>query len=112
MTRRELIKAGLITIPFVAINPFCILGMPNEVKYSKIDFGHNFVWGVATAAYQIEGARNVDDKGVSIWDTFTHGKKNVLNNENGDIACDFYHNYERDIEMINFETNLIYQRHS
>ena len=62
--------------------------------------GGNFLWGVAAAAYQIEGAWNIDGKGVSIWDTFTHGKKNILNNENGDIACDFYHNYERDIEMV------------
>ncbi|HVM98463.1 MAG TPA: family 1 glycosylhydrolase, partial [Candidatus Acidoferrales bacterium] len=68
------------------------------------DFGESFVWGVATAAYQIEGAWNVDGKGASIWDTFTHRRRwpvpTVRTGENGDVACDFYHRYRDDIALI------------
>ena len=100
MTRRDLIKKGIITIPFLALNPLQLLSLPFKVDFTKEDFGKDFLWGTATAAYQIEGAWDKDGKGISIWDTFTHGKKNVLNNENGDVACDFYHTYEQDIQLI------------
>lgn len=62
-------------------------------------FGDDFLWGTACAAYQIEGAWNVDGKGISIWDEFTHAKGNVHNNENGDVAVDFYHRYKEDIQL-------------
>lgn len=64
------------------------------------DFGPDFHWGVSTAAYQIEGAWNVDGKGPSIWDTFTHRKKKIRNGETGDIACDFYHRFADDIRLM------------
>ena len=67
---------------------------------NKKDFGDDFFWGVSTAAYQIEGAYNIDDKGLSIWDTFTKKKNKIFNNENGDIACDFYHKFTQDIYLI------------
>lgn len=78
--------------------------------FSKADFGPDFKWGVATAAYQIEGAWNVDGKGVSIWDTFTHAKggKKIKNRENGDMACDFYNRYPQDLDLLkqmNFNVN-------
>ncbi|HAE29480.1 MAG TPA: beta-glucosidase [Flavobacteriales bacterium] len=63
------------------------------------DFGPNFIWGAACAAYQVEGAWNQDGKGKSIWDTFTHKRGNIHNNQNGDQACGFYHNYEEDIAL-------------
>ena len=69
-------------------------------------FGKNFKWGTACAAYQIEGAWNNDGKGISIWDKFTHTKGNIHNNENGDVAVDFYHRYKEDIRWhkeMNFE---------
>jgi len=59
-----------------------------------------FLWGAATAAYQIEGAWDEDGKGPSIWDTFSHEKGNVKNNENGDIACDHYHRYKEDVALM------------
>ncbi len=58
------------------------------------------LWGAATAAYQIEGAWNEDGKGPSIWDTFSHEKGNIKNDENGDIACDHYHRYKEDVALM------------
>ncbi|OQB25707.1 MAG: Beta-glucosidase A [Firmicutes bacterium ADurb.Bin182] len=63
-------------------------------------FPENFVWGAASSAYQIEGGWNADGKGRSIWDDFTHIEGNILNNENGDVACDAFHRYEKDIGLI------------
>ncbi len=72
----------------------------NEFPFKKSDFGKNFKWGVATASYQIEGAWNVDGKGPSIWDTFTHNTKKIKDKSNGDVACDFYNNYASDIALV------------
>jgi len=63
-------------------------------------FPKEFKWGVATAAYQIEGAFNEDGRGLSIWDVFSHTPGNVLNGDNGDIACDSYHRYLEDIALM------------
>ena len=68
----------------------------------KLQFPDNFLWGAATSAYQIEGAWNEHGKGESIWDRFTHTKYNVLGNETGDIACDHYHRFVEDIELMSF----------
>ncbi len=59
-----------------------------------------FAWGAATAAYQTEGAINEDGKSPSIWDVFTHKKNKIKNNENGDVATDFYHRYAEDIKLV------------
>lgn len=69
-------------------------------EFRARDFGKDFKWGTATAAYQIEGAWNADGKGPSIWDTFTHAKGNIRNNENADVSCDFYNNYQADIDFV------------
>jgi beta-glucosidase len=69
----------------------------------RSDFGAEFAWGVATAAYQIEGAWDEDGKGLSNWDTFTHRRRwplpTVRTGENGDVACDFYHRYRDDVAL-------------
>jgi len=64
------------------------------------DFGEDFVWGVSTAAFQIEGGYNIDGKGVSIWDEFTDKKGKIKNNHHARVACDFYHRYEEDIRLM------------
>ena len=63
-------------------------------------FPHNFIWGAATASYQIEGAWNEDGKGESIWDRFSHTSNKVTGGHTGDTACDHYHRYEEDIELM------------
>lgn len=63
-------------------------------------FPVNFLWGAATAAYQIEGAWNEDGKGESIWDRFSHTPGKIEDNSTGDIACDHYHRYEEDIALM------------
>ncbi|MDO5558244.1 MAG: GH1 family beta-glucosidase [Oscillospiraceae bacterium] len=63
-------------------------------------FPENFIWGAATASYQIEGAYNEDNKGLNIWDTYTRQEGKVKYFENGDIACDHYHRYKEDVALM------------
>ena len=63
-------------------------------------FPDGFVWGVATAAYQTEGAVDADGRGPSIWDTFCQTPGKVRNGDTGTIACDFYHRYPEDIALM------------
>jgi beta-glucosidase len=59
-----------------------------------------FIWGAATAAYQIEGAWNQDGKGESIWDRFAHTPGKIKNDDNGDIACNSYARFSEDIDLL------------
>ena len=59
-----------------------------------------FVWGVATSSYQIEGAANEGGRGQSIWDTFCKVPGKVANFDNGDIACDHYHRFKEDLDLM------------
>ena len=63
-------------------------------------FPSDFIWGAATASYQIEGAWNEDGKGESIWDRFSHTEGKVAGADNGDIACDHYHRWREDVDLI------------
>ncbi|GAB4502828.1 MAG: GH1 family beta-glucosidase [Anaerolineales bacterium] len=67
---------------------------------SSLSFPSQFVWGAATAAYQIEGAWNEDGKGESIWDRFSHTPGKIANGESGDVACDHYHRWREDIALM------------
>src|SRR6185312_16658335 len=77
-------------------------------------FGNDFKWGVSVSAYQIEGAYDVDDKHLSIWDVFTNRKG--YKGHNGNIACDFYNNYRNDLLLLkslnvpNFRFSLSWPR--
>lgn len=63
-------------------------------------FPDNFLWGAATASYQIEGATTEDGRGESIWDRFCATPGKVLNGESGKVACDHYHRYREDIALM------------
>ena len=67
---------------------------------TRVNFPSDFVWGSATASYQIEGAWDEDGKGESIWDRFAHTPGHVKNNDNGDVACDHYHRWRDDIALM------------
>lgn len=59
-----------------------------------------FIWGVATAAHQIEGAWLEGGKGLNIWDAYSHTPGKITNGDTSAIACDHYHRYEEDIDLI------------
>jgi beta-glucosidase len=67
---------------------------------STLRFPENFVWGAATAAYQIEGAATDDGRGPSIWDTFSRTPGKVHHGHTGDVACDHYHRYADDVALM------------
>ena len=66
----------------------------------QLRFPDGFLWGAATAAYQIEGAPDADGKGPSIWDTFSHTPGKVFHGDTGDVACDSYQRYPEDIALL------------
>nr|WP_294790154.1 GH1 family beta-glucosidase [uncultured Mucilaginibacter sp.] len=72
----------------------------NNTPVSKALFGDDFIWGVSTAAVQIEGAHDADGKGESIWDVFARKKGKIRGNSHHYTACDFYNQYQNDIDLI------------
>jgi len=101
-SRREFL-GGLIGAAAVSAVPSAAFAFPSAAQtanaFVPYQFPKDFVWGVATASYQIEGAWNVDSKGESIWDRFSHTVGKVKGADTGDIACDSYHRYREDIEL-------------
>lgn len=85
-------------------------------KFNRENFGPDFIWGVSTAALQTEGGWNEDGKSPSIWDTFSMKKGKIFQGQNPKIACDFYHRYREDIQLIknlgikNFRFSLSWSR--
>lgn len=70
------------------------------MQRNTLSFPNGFVWGTATAAYQIEGAVTEGGRGQSIWDTFSHHDRRVKNGDTGDIATDHYHRWQQDIALM------------
>ena len=68
---------------------------PRTLNYPK-----GFLWGTATAAYQIEGGAKDDGRGPSVWDTFSHTPGKTYHGETGDVADDSYHLYKDDIQLM------------
>jgi len=67
---------------------------------TRATLARDFAWGVATSAYQIEGAAAVDGRGPSIWDTFAHTPGKTVRGETGDVACDHYHRWPEDVALM------------
>jgi beta-glucosidase len=111
-TRRELAMVGASTlgasetaVPFAARPAESAVGAPRDSRA----FPAGFLWGTATAAYQIEGAVAEDGRGPSIWDTFTHTPGKIRNNENGDVADDHYRRYRDDVQSMKALANGAYR---
>ena len=73
---------------------------PDTGRGAGFRFPEGFVWGVATASYQIEGAVAEDGRTPSIWDTFSHTPGAVLNEHTGDVACEHYHRMPEDVALM------------
>jgi len=65
-----------------------------------MSFKKDFVWGAATASYQIEGGAYEDGKGLSVWDVFCKTEGKVYNGDTGDFACDTYHRWREDVQLL------------
>ena len=63
-------------------------------------FPPDFLWGAATASYQIEGAVGEDGRGESIWDRFSHTPGLIEGGDTGDVACDHYHRFPQDVDLM------------
>lgn len=109
--RRDFMKSAALTALGISASPLLFSSCNTETEADEkksagpsqkniLEFPKDFLWGTATASYQVEGAVNEDGRGKSIWDTFSHTPGKVLNNDNGDIACDHYHRYKEDIQLI------------
>ncbi|KAG5876433.1 hypothetical protein JTB14_008426 [Gonioctena quinquepunctata] len=86
---------------FLVLAHLLAAAFADDVKLNNKAFPADFMFGCATAAYQIEGAWNEDGKGVNIWDHITHTNPNyTLNGDNGDITCDSYHKYKEDVSLL------------
>lgn len=67
---------------------------------TNLHFPKDFLWGAATSAYQIEGAAHEDGRGPSIWDEFCKQPGAIADGTNADVACDHYHRYEEDLDLL------------
>ena len=76
------------------------LTSPDDYRGVGITFPDGFIFGAATAAYQIEGAVHEGGRGPSIWDTFSHTPGKTLNGDTGDVADDHYHRLEEDLDLV------------
>jgi len=104
ITRRGFAKlAGLASLQ-PAVGSAAFLASPEResigAQSEGRQFPNGFLWGTATASYQVEGAAKEDGRGVSIWDTFSHTPGHVANDANGDVADDHYHRYKQDVQLM------------
>ncbi|WJX76700.1 hypothetical protein P8452_60087 [Trifolium repens] len=90
----QLLAAAAVLVVIILLLP--------ETAYSlrRDEFPSDFVFGASTSAYQVEGAANKDGRKPSIWDTFSHSGNGNMYKGNGDIACDQYHKYKEDVQLM------------
>jgi len=98
MTRREFGKtlASVAALAGTQLPKFAFA----QAGPGSRQFPQGFLWGCATAAYQIEGAANEDGRGPSVWDTFSHTPGKTYNGDTGDVADNSYHLYKEDVRLL------------
>jgi len=89
-----------VTAPLLVPHPRPSNGAMADPPDTPTSFPTGFLWGVATASYQIEGATREDGRGPSIWDTFAATPGKVANGDTGDVACDHYHRWQEDLDLM------------
>ena len=87
-----------IHVGYIA-HPYILVFISNQ-REKNMPFPKKFVWGAATASYQIEGGAFEDGRGASIWDTFSHTPGKTKGGDTGDVACDSYHRWAEDMELM------------
>ncbi|MFN3674537.1 MAG: GH1 family beta-glucosidase [Sphingomonas pseudosanguinis] len=102
MDRRNFMKHGVAMGSAALATGGTALTAARAAAQTPLDqsFPKDFLWGTATAAYQIEGAVNEDGRGQTNWDVFSHTSGKVANGDTGDVACDSYHRYKEDIALM------------
>jgi beta-glucosidase len=96
LTRRALLGAVAATAACSAPPK----AKPTPTPSLGLAFPDGFAWGAATSAYQIEGAVHDDGRGASIWDTFSHTSGKIVDGSTGDVACDHYHRWAADLDLL------------
>jgi len=101
MDRRNFMKTGVaMSGAALATGGSTLAAARAAAQGSDLSFPKDFLWGCATAAYQIEGAVKEDGRGQTNWDVFSHTPGKVANGDTGDVACDSYHRYKDDIALL------------
>src|SRR5580700_11239909 len=111
MDRRKFIGSGLGAAGSALLGTHSAAGFTPAVEaaipmvesqsgVAPVQFPDGFLWGMATASYQVEGAWNEDGKGESIWDRYAHGVGHIKGGDSGDVACDHYHRYREDVAIL------------
>ncbi|KEH23192.1 putative beta-glucosidase [Medicago truncatula] len=95
-----ILKNFSLTELLTAAAVLVVILFSSAYSLNKDEFPSDFVFGVSTSAYQFEGAANEDGRKPSIWDTFAHGGNANMYEGDGDIACDGYHKYKEDVELM------------
>jgi beta-glucosidase len=100
ISRRTFAKIAGATALSSAMPPVVAESAEPASEPSGRSFPRGFLWGSATASYQVEGAVREDGRGPSIWDTFSHTPGKTINGATGDIADDHYHRYKQDVQLM------------
>ena len=103
-TRRDFVKVAGVGALGALATSIEASAQPGEEVGPQINaarqFPKGFLWGTATASYQIEGAVKEDGRGQSIWDRFAHTPGKIKNNHNADVATDHFHRYKEDVQLM------------
>src|SRR5580658_9778546 len=102
MKRRTFLTSAATLAAAPALSSFfdsAAQSLPAIAAPTARPFPQNFIWGTATAAYQVEGAVHEDGRGPSVWDTFSHTPGKIGDGSNADRANDHYHRYKEDVGL-------------